>query len=152
MPFSQALSCSSQPTHWTHSISTISAWFSFVNILRVLQNQSQLLLPPWSVSGPSQPDDTPLFVCVCLFKSAPAEYGSSQARELNRSCSCQPMPQPQQRRIWTASVTYTTVHGNTGSLTHWARPAIEPETSWFPVGFVSAVPRRELQYLPLWIT
>ena len=65
MPFSQALSCSSQPTHWTHSISTISAWFSFVNILRVLQNQSQLLLPPWSVSGPSQPDDTPL--CVCVF-------------------------------------------------------------------------------------
>ena len=32
---------------------------------------------------------------------------------------------------------YTTTHSNTGSLTHWARPGIEPTTSWFPVGFVS---------------
>ena len=41
-------------------------------------------------------------------------------------------------------MTYTTVHGNTGSLTHWARPGIEPETSWFLVGFISAVPWWEL--------
>ena len=43
--------------------------------------------------------------------------------------------------------TYTTAHGNAGSLTHWARPGIEPATSWFPVGFVSTVPQRELQHL-----
>ena len=35
------------------------------------------------------------------------------------------------------SATYTTAHGNTGSLTHWARPGIEPTTSWFLVGFVN---------------
>ena len=28
---------------------------------------------------------------------------------------------------------YTTAHSNTGSLTHWARPGIQPETSWFLV-------------------
>ena len=28
------------------------------------------------------------------------------------------------------SVTYTTVHGNAGSLTHWAGPRIEPASSW----------------------
>ena len=32
-------------------------------------------------------------------------------------------------------VTYTTTHGNAGSSTHWARPGIEPTTSWFLVGF-----------------
>ena len=39
---------------------------------------------------------------------------------------------------------YTAAHGNAKSLTHWARPGIEPTTSWFLVGFVSAAPRREL--------
>ena len=42
------------------------------------------------------------------------------------------------------SAAYTTAHGNSGSLTHWARPGIEPETSWFLVGFVSTAPQREL--------
>ena len=56
------------------------------------------------------------------------------------------MPEPQQPGIWAASATYTTTHGNTGSLTHWAKPGMEPETSWFLVGFVSAVPERERQY------
>ena len=41
--------------------------------------------------------------------------------------------------------TYTTAHGNPRSSTHWARPGIEPLTSWFLVGFVSAVPQWELQ-------
>ena len=42
-------------------------------------------------------------------------------------------------------MTYTTAHGNTGSLTHWVRSGIEPTTSWFLVGFVSAEPQQELQ-------
>ena len=40
--------------------------------------------------------------------------------------------------------TYTTAHGNVGSLTHWARPAIEPISSWIQIGFLTTVPRREL--------
>ena len=43
------------------------------------------------------------------------------------------------------SVTYTTAHGNTGSLTHWTRPGIKPTTSWFLVIFISAAPQQELQ-------
>ena len=54
------------------------------------------------------------------------------------------MPQPQQCGIQAASVTNTTAHQNARSLTHWARPEIEPATSWFLVGFISAVPRWEL--------
>ena len=38
----------------------------------------------------------------------------------NQSCSCRPTPEPQQCGIQAASATYTTAHGNTGSLTHWA--------------------------------
>ena len=34
-------------------------------------------------------------------------------------------------------MTYPTAHGNVGSLTHWARPGIEPASSWILVGFVS---------------
>ena len=41
-------------------------------------------------------------------------------------------------------MTYTTAHGNAGSLTHSAKPEIEPASSWILVGFVSAVPQQEL--------
>ena len=51
--------------------------------------------------------------------------------------SCQTTPQPQQHQIWAASVTYTTAYGNARSLTHWARPGIEPASSWFLVRFVN---------------
>ena len=51
--------------------------------------------------------------------------------------------------IQTASTTYTTAHGNTGSWTHWVRPGIEPATSWFLVRFISAAPRWELRFLIL---
>ena len=48
-----------------------------------------------------------------------------------------PMPQPQQHRIWAMSVTYTTACGKVGSLTHWARPGIEPVSSWLLVRSVN---------------
>ena len=64
----------------------------------------------------------------------------------NHSCSCRPTPQPQQRQVQASSVNYTTAHGKAGSLTRQARPGIEPSTSWFLVGFASAVPQAELFY------
>ena len=54
------------------------------------------------------------------------------------------MPQPQECGIWAESVTYTKVDGNTRSLTHWARPGIEPASSWMLVRFVSIEPWWEL--------
>ena len=66
----------------------------------------------------------------------------------DQSCSCRPTPQPQQCQIPAASATYTTAHGNVGSLTHWARPEIESSSSWILVGFVTAEPQPEfLKYL-----
>ena len=39
---------------------------------------------------------------------------------------------------------YTTVYGNTGSLTHWERPGIEPMSSWMLVRLISTEPWWEL--------
>ena len=74
-----------------------------------------------------------LFVCLfvlsfCLSRAAPAAYGGSQARG----------------RIRAVANGLCHSHGNAGSLTHWVRPGINPETSWFLVGFVSTGPQREL--------
>ena len=54
------------------------------------------------------------------------------------------MAQLQQHKIQASSSTYTIAHRNAGSLTHRAKPGIEPTTSWFLVGFVSTAPQREL--------
>ena len=69
---------------------------------------------------------------------------------LNRSCSCWPTPQPQQRRIQATSMTYTTAHSSTGSLTHWTGPGIKPASSWMLVWFVTTKPQQELLSLPFW--
>ena len=66
-----------------------------------------------------------------FFRATCAAYGSSQARGSNWSYSCRPTQQPQQRRIPASSATYTIGHGTTGFLTHWARPRIEPASSWY---------------------
>ena len=47
------------------------------------------------------------------------------------------MPQPQQLGIRAVSVIYTTAHGNSGSLTHWARPGIEPTSLWILIEFLT---------------
>ena len=64
----------------------------------------------------------------------------------NPSYNCWPTPQPQQCEIQATFVTYTTVHGNTESLTHWARLGIEPASSWILVGLITAEPQRELPW------
>ena len=61
--------------------------------------------------------------CTFLFffafsRAAPAAYGGSQARGLIGAVAAKPMSEPQQRGILAVSATYTTAHGNAGSLTH----------------------------------
>ena len=43
------------------------------------------------------------------------------------------------------SATYTMARGNAGSLTHWARPGMEPLSSWMLVGFVNPEPGWEIK-------
>ena len=77
------------------------------------------------------------FVCfgfVFVFRAAP--YGGSQAKGQTGAVA--------------ASLHHS--HSNAGSLTHWARPEIKPTSSWILVGFVSAVPLRELPRFPSFFT
>ena len=75
-----------------------------------------------------------------LFRAAPTACISSWGQIGTTA------PQPQQHQVRATSVIYTTAHCNTGPLTHWVRPGIKPETSWFLAGFVSAAPWRELRF------
>ena len=78
-----------------------------------------------------------LFFWLFAFsKAAPTTYGGSQARcqigavaaglhHSHSNARSEPRLQP------------TPQHGNTRSLTHWARPGIKPATAWFLVRFVN---------------
>ena len=84
------------------------------------------------------------FFFFVFFRAAPVAHGGSQARGLIRAVAIGLRHSQQQHGIQAMSATYTTAHGNTRSLTHWARPAIEPSSSWILVGFVTTEPQREL--------
>ena len=86
----------------------------------------------------------------CLFFSFPflgPHRGYMEVPRLgvyHRSCSCRPISQPQQRGIRATSIFYTTAHSNARSLTNWARPGIQPTSSWILFGLISAAPPQEL--------
>ena len=69
------------------------------------------------------------YFIFCLLRAAPAANGGSQTTAAHLPHS----------------------HSNAWSLTHWARPRIEPTTSWFLVGLVSAAPRWELLEIHVFI-
>ena len=64
-----------------------------------------------------------------FFKGCTHDIGKFPDWGSNRSCSCQPMPQPLQHQIRVTLASYTIAHSNTGSLTHWGWPGIEPAGS-----------------------
>ena len=59
-------------------------------------------------------------------------------------------PQPQQRQTWASPATYPTACSNAGSLTYWARPGIEPTSSWILVGFLLTEPQSPGINLCIW--
>ena len=67
-----------------------------------------------------------LFIYFFIFQSRTCGIRRFPGQESNRSSSLQPTPQPHRGRIRAASGTYTIAHSSTGSLTHRARPGIEP--------------------------
>ena len=71
-----------------------------------------------------------MFFCFLLFLFLfffSAAYGCSQAKDQVRAVAAG----------LATSVTYTTAHVNTGSLTHWARPGIKPASSWMQIRSVN---------------
>ena len=83
----------------------------------------------------SRPISNDFFWGGRLFRAAPTAYGTSQTRGQIGAATVGPMPQtqPQPHQIQALSVNYTTAHGNARSLTHGARPKIEPTSSWMLV-------------------
>ena len=81
------------------------------------------------------------FVCLFCFGFLAPHLLHMEVPRSNWTCSCWPMPQPQQYQIWAIAATYTIAHGNTRSLTYWAVPGIKLASSWILVWFVTAEPQ-----------
>ena len=58
------------------------------------------------------------FFCLFVFLGPYPWHLEVPGEGSNRSCRRWPTPQPQQGQIQAGSATYTTAHGNAGSLTH----------------------------------
>ena len=108
-----------------------------------------------------------IFMCSFLFfRAAPVAYGSSQARgpiratavSLHHSHSnsgstpvCDLYHSSGQHQIHVASETYTATCCNARSLTHGAKPRIEPTSSWILVGFFSTEPQWKFLDCSIWM-
>ena len=85
----------------------------------------------------------------CPFRATHAVYGSSQARGWIGAAAAS-LQQSQSNTgfkqcLWpTPQLTATP----SGSLIHWARPRMEPESSWILVEFITTEPCQELLNLP----
>ena len=84
-----------------------------------------------------------LLFLFCLFRATPMAYGCSHARGWLRAVAASLLDS--HSNAGSESTTYTTAHGNAGSLTHWARPGMEPTSSWMLAGFVNHWAMTELQ-------
>ena len=77
------------------------------------------------------------FVFVfCLLRATLVVYGGSQARDPTGAVAAS-LCHSHRQKIRAESSTHTTSHGNARSLTHWARPGIEPKSSWMLVRLVN---------------
>ena len=99
-----------------------------------LVNPNQILFFPFFKN-----DFIVMNVFVCSFVFLGPHHGTWSIQ----SCSCWPMPQPQECQIRYVSVTYSAACDNTRSLTHWVGSGMEPESSWTLVRFVTAEPQWE---------
>ena len=69
-----------------------------------------------------------MYLFICFFRATLTVCGSSQTRG----------------RIGATAAGLHRSHSNTGSLTHWARPGIEPTSSWILLSLLTTEPWREL--------
>ena len=67
---------------------------------------------------------------VILFLGPHLQHMEVPGLGIESELQLQAMPQPQQHRVSTTSATYAAACSNALSLTHWAKPGIEPMSSW----------------------
>ena len=119
----------------------------FSSGLRNIKRGSWNLGRPWQAFPGSKAPLWPhflLFFFFFFFRAAPTTYGSSQAGGRIGAVAASLCHSHSNTGSGASSVTCTTVHGTAGSLTHWARPRIQPASSWILVGFLTPEPLQEL--------
>ena len=111
---------------WWHSLITFIHWFK-----KHLLNGFVLFLF--------------LFFCLFfLFRAALVACGNSQARGQISAVAAGLCHSHSNVGIQTMSASYTTAHGNAGSLTHWARSGTKPACSWILIRFITTELQQEL--------
>ena len=78
-----------------------------------------------------------------LFKTAPAAYGSSQARG-RTGATAAGLHHSHSNLLSELCVSRAAIHNNARPLTHRVRPGIKPMSSWILVRFVTAKSQQEL--------
>ena len=135
------------------------------NSLHLLTPSSRSILPLSPTPQQPQVCSLCLWLCFCfvdrffvflfvvvvllLFRASPMAHGSSQARGWIQAIAAgiHYSHSNTRSKLW---LTHTTAHSNAGSVTHWARPGIEPTTSWFLVRLFPQCQDRNLSLtLPL---
>ena len=96
-------------------------------------------LSKWVVMSYLQILENETFI-YCLLRATPMAYGNSWARGEIRATDTGLCHGCSNVGSKSCSATYTTDHGNAGSLAHWGRPGIEPVSPWIPVRFNTAEP------------
>ena len=71
-----------------------------------------------------------------LLRTTPVAYGDSQARDWIRAAAAGCSHSNTRSKLL---LVYTTAYGNARLLTHWARPGIEPVSSWILVGCITCL-------------
>ena len=134
--FKRVASCHVYGTHLLHNPGFVPSvfggwwWMVLIGVLNDRNDQTQPLLL--------------FFSFVFCFRAIPTAYGASQARGQNGAAATylhhshsntesEPCLRP----------TYTIAHSNARSLACWARPGIEPVSSWMLVRFISTEPQWE---------
>ena len=141
---------------------------SFLSPLRLIYCSHNHISPGWFESSNWS---SVVFLFIYFFvleRTPPAAYGGSQARGPIRAIAASLHQGHRNVGIWAKCgvvkdpglPTYTTACGSPGSLTHSARPGIEPTTSWSLLDSFTTEPRRKLHqlcfywsiiYLRIWI-
>ena len=85
-----------------------------------------------------------VFFFFLPFRAACVAYGCSQARGWIGAAAAELCHSHRNTRSKAVSAAYTTAHGNARSLMPWARPGMEPASSWVIVGFITTEPWQEL--------
>ena len=108
-----------------------------LNGVKIMEEKKKVTLAVFPLKNERVRASFPLFLIKqrlftnCLFRALPGAFGGSQA--------------PGGIRAVAPGLHHS--HSNAGSLTHQARPGIEPLSSWMQVRFVSAESRLWLNFL-----